>query len=185
MRRYFKLPDVEPDAVIAVCDTKEQGNDYCVMPIAYQYGRDYYIDTIICDNGKVDIIENRIAQTLTDLKVQRCRIESNRGGTLFAKEVEKLVAEKGGSTSITTKWTQTNKETRIETASAIAINRFLFKDDSVYRNDKEYKTAMDMLCSYSSAGKAKHDDVPDAIAMLVDFITSFNSNKVSVVKRPF
>lgn len=185
LRRYFKLPDVEPDAVIAVCDTKEQGNDYCVMPVAYQYGRDYYIDTIICDNGKVDIIENRIAQTLTDLKVQRCRIESNRGGTLFAQEVEKLVAEKGGSTSITTKWTQTNKETRIETASAIAINRFLFKDDSVYRNDKEYKTAMDMLCSYSSAGKAKHDDVPDAISMLVDFITSFNSNKVSVVKRPF
>lgn len=185
LRRYFKLPDVDPDAIIAVCDTKEQGNDYCVMPVAYQYGRDYYIDTIICDNGKVDIIENRIAQTLTDLKVQRCRIESNRGGTLFAQEVEKLVAEKGGNTSITTKWTQTNKETRIETASAIAINRFLFKDESVYRQDKEYRTAMDMLCSYSSAGKAKHDDVPDAMSMLVDFVTSFNSNKVSIVKRPF
>ena len=185
LRRYFKLPDVEPDAIIAVCDTKEQGNDYCVMPVAYQYGRDYYIDTIICDNGKVDIIENRIAQTLVDLGVQRCRIESNRGGTLFAQEVEKLVQEKGGMTSITTKWTQTNKETRIETASAIAINRFLFKDESVYRKEKEYKTAMDMLTSYSSAGKSKHDDVPDAMAMLVDFVNSFNSNKVSIVRRPF
>ena len=34
-------------------------------------------------------------------------------------------------------------------------------------------------------GKAKHDDVPDAIAMLVDFVNSFNTNKVSIVKRPF
>jgi len=185
LRRYFKLPDVEPDAIIAVCDTKEQGNDYCVMPVAYQYGRDYYIDTIICDNGKVDVIEHRIAQTLVDLGVQRCRIESNRGGTLFAQEVEKLVAEKGGNTSITTKWTQTNKETRIEVSSAIVINRFLFKDESVYQNDKEYRTAMDMLCSYSSVSKARHDDAPDAMAMMVDFINSFNANKVSVVRRPF
>ena len=186
LRRYFKLPDAEPDAIIAVCDTKEQGNDYCVMPVAYQYGRDYYIDFILCDNGKVDVVENRVAQTLVDLGVERCRIESNRGGTLFAQEVEKLVDEKGGTTSITTKWTQTNKQTKIEVNSAIAINRFLFKDESVYRNDKEYRTAMDMLTSYSSIGKSvSHDDVPDAIAMLVDFINSFNSNRVSVVKRPF
>lgn len=185
LRRYFKLPEVEPDAIIAVCDTKEQGNDYCVMPVAYQYGRDYYIDTIICDNGKVDVIENRVAQTLVDLGVERCRIESNRGGTLFAQEVEKLVSEKGGMTSITTKWTQSNKATKIEINSAVAINRFLFKDESVYAHDKEYRTAMDMLTSYSSVGRQAHDDVPDAIAMLVDFVNSFNTNRVSVVKRPF
>jgi predicted phage terminase large subunit-like protein len=185
LRRYFKLPEQEPDAIIAVCDTKEQGNDYCVMPVAYQYGRDYYIDTIICDNGKVDAIEARIAQTLVDLGVQRCRIESNRGGTLFAQEVERLVTEKGGTTAITTKWTQSNKQTRIEISSAVALARFLFKDESVYRKDKEYRTAMDMLTSYSSVGRVAHDDVPDAIAMLVDFINSFVSNKVSVVKRMF
>lgn len=185
LRRYFSLPDQDPDAIIAVCDTKEQGLDYCVMPVAYQYGNDYYIDTIICDNGKVDVIENRIAQTLTDLGVHRCRIESNRGGTLFAQEVEKLLREKGGTTSITTKWTQTNKETRIEISSAVAISRFLFKDPSVYANDREYRLAMDMLTSYSSVGRQRHDDVPDAMSMLVDFINSFQSNRVSIVKRPF
>lgn len=185
LRRYFSLPEQDPDSIIAVCDTKEQGADYCVLLVAYQYGRDYYIDKIICDNGKVDVIENRIAQTLTDLGVQRCRIESNRGGTLFAQEVEKLLKEKGGVTSITTKWTQTNKETRIEVSSGIAIARFLFKDESLYKNDKEYRTAMDMLCSYSSQARAKHDDVPDAMSMMVDFIQSFQSNKVSVVKRWF
>ena len=185
LRRYFQLPDQEPDAIIAVCDTKEQGLDYCVMPVVYQYGQDYYIDKFICDNGKVEVVEERIAQTLVDRGVQKCRIESNRGGTLFAQNVEKRVRELGGITNITTKWTQTNKVTRIEISSGIAKSRFLFKDESTYKEDREYMTAMKMLTSYSSVGRAKNDDVPDAISMLVDFIGSFNANKVSVVRRPF
>jgi hypothetical protein len=44
---------------------------------------------------------------------------------------------------------------------------------------------MEMLTSYSSVGRAKHDDMPDAVSMLVDFINSFNANKVSVMRRPF
>ena len=185
LRRYFQLPDQEPDAIIAVCDTKEQGLDYCVMPVVYQYGQDYYIDKFICDNGKVEVVEERIAQTLVDRGVQKCRIESNRGGTLFAQNVEKRVRELGGITNITTKWTQTNKVTRIEISSGIAKSRFLFKDESTYKEDREYMTAMKMLTSYSSVGRAKNDDVPDAISMLVDFIGSFSANKVSIVRRPF
>ena len=185
LRRFFHLPDQEPDAIIAVCDTKEQGMDYCVMPVVYQYGQDYYIDKFICDNGKVEVIEERIAQTLVDRGVQKCRIESNRGGTLFAQNVEKRVRELGGMTNITTKWTQTNKLTRIEISSGIAKSRFLFKDESLYHEDKEYMTAMKMLTSYSTVGRAKNDDVPDAMSMLVDFIGSFAANKASLVRRPF
>jgi len=185
LRRFFKLPEQDPDAILAVCDTKEQGLDYCVMPIAYQYGTDYYIDKFICDNGKVEVVEERIAQALVERGVQKCRIESNRGGTLFAQNVEKRVRELGGITNITTKWTQSNKATRIEVSSGAARSRFLFKDESLYKEDKEYMNAMKMLTSYSSAGRNKNDDVPDALSMLVDFVGSFNANKVSIVRRPF
>ena len=185
LRRYFQLPEEEPDAILSVCDTKEQGLDYCVMPVVYQYGTDFYIDKFICDNGKVEVVEERIAQTLVDRGVQKCRIESNRGGTLFAQNVEKRVKELGGMTNITTKWTQANKATKIEVNSGWAKAHFLFKDESLYHEDKEYMTAMKMLTSYTSAGKNKHDDVPDCLAMLVDFIGSFGSNKVSVMRRPF
>ena len=185
LRRFFKLPEQDPDAIIAVCDTKEQGLDYCVMPVAYQYGSDFYIDKFICDNGKVEIVEERVAQTLVERGVQKCRIESNRGGTLFAQNVEKRVRELGGMTNITTKWTQSNKATRIETTSGAARSRFLFKDETLYKEDKEYMTAMKMLTSYSSAGRNQHDDVPDALSMLVDFVGSFNANKVSIMRRPF
>ena len=187
LRRFFVLPEQDPDAIIAVCDTKEQGLDYCVMPIAYQYGTDFYIDKFICDNGKVEVVEERVAQALVDRGVQRCRIESNRGGTLFAQNVEKRVKELGGITNITTKWTQTNKITRIEVASGIAKAKFLFKDESTYKQDHEYMTAMQMLTSYSTVGGRanRHDDVPDAMSMLVDFVGSFNANKATIMRRPF
>lgn len=185
LRRYFSLPDQEPDAILAICDTKEQGADYCVCPVFYQYGNDFYMDAIICDNGKVEVVQERVAQLLVDRKVRMCRIESNRGGTLFAQNVEKRVKEMGGLTSITTKWTQTSKETRIQVNSATAKSRILFKDESLYIKDREYRDAMGQLCTYSMSGKNKHDDVPDAIAMFVDWQMSDRTNIARILKRPF
>lgn len=185
LRRYFALPDKEPDSVLAICDTKEQGADYCVCPVFYQYGSDFYMDGIICDNGKVEIVQERIAQFLVSRKVKQCRIESNRGGTIFAQNVEKRVRELGGMTSITTKWTQSNKETRIQVNSALVKEHVLFKDESYYEKDREYREAMHQLTTYSMMGKNKNDDVPDALAMFVDWQMSDRSNVVTIMKRPF
>lgn len=181
LRRYFDLPSGEPDAIISVCDTKDRGADYCVMPIAYQYGEDYYIESFICDNGKPEIIEDRLVNILLKHKVKLCRFESNSAGGKIAEKVAKNLKEKGGITSISTKFTTANKETKIVVNSPYVKEHFLFKDDSV--SDKEYKTAMNMLCSYTMMGKNKHDDVPDALSMLVEFTQSFGLNSVKVLKR--
>ncbi len=183
LRRYFDLPDDEPDAIIAVCDTKDSGLDYYVMPIAYRYGNDFYIDKIICDNSKPEYVEARIVETLVNRKVKSCRFESNRGAGRVAESIQKRVREKGGITNITTKWSQSNKETRIITDSPFVKLRCLFKDESLY--DKEYRAAMNMLCGYTMGGKNKHDDVPDAFSMLADFIQSYESGRVEVLRRPF
>ena len=185
LRRYFQLPDIEPDNIFAVCDSKEQGSDFCVMPVIFQYGNDYYVEDFICDDGKVEVLEERIARKLTDSKVKNCRIESNRGGTLFAQNVQTKLKDYGGVTNITTKWNQTNKETRIQSASGIVKSKFLFLDESEYKKRKEYRTAMTQLCSYSMRGKNKHDDVPDAMSMCVDYIMNGQFTKVSIMKRPF
>ena len=185
LRRYFTLPDKEPDSILAICDTKEQGADYCVCPVFYQYGTDFYMDAIICDNGKVESVIERVAKILVDRKVKQCRIESNRGGTLFAQNVEKRVKELGGMTSITTKWTQTNKETRIQTNSALVKEHILFKDESLYALDREYREAMTQLTTYSMMGKNKHDDVPDDLAMFVDWQMSDTHNVAVIMRRPF
>ena len=185
LRRYFELPDTEPDSITAICDTKEQGADFCVCPVFYQYGTDYYMDAIICDDGKVEVLQERVAKMLVDRKVKMCRIESNRGGTIFAQNVERRVKELGGMTSIQTRWTQSAKETRIQTNSAVAKEHILFKDESLYNLNHEYREAMRQLTSYSMRGKNKHDDVPDAIALFVDWQMSDRTNIATLIKRRF
>lgn len=184
--QYFdELPDAEPDAILAVCDTKEQGSDYCAMPVFYQYGDRFYVNSWICDNGKVEIVQERVAERLVKEHVKLCQIESNRGGTLFAATVSKRVNELGGFTKITTKWTQTSKDTRIQVNSAWAKDHFYFRDPTSSTTDREYRTAMNQLCSYSMIGKNKNDDTPDVLALSVDYILSFAGNKVQILKRPF
>lgn len=185
LRRYFELPDGEPDSILAVCDTKDRGTDYCVLPIAYQYGNDFYIEKIVCDNSNPEIVEARLVQALIEHHVHGARFESNSAGGKVAENVQKEIKQKGGRTKITTKYSTANKETRIILSAGFAKERFLFKDNSVIRKDKEYKRALNFLCGYTMAGKNRNDDVPDAISMLVDFIDSMNSSTVEVFKRPF
>ena len=184
LRRYFELPDGEPDAIISVCDTKSTGMDYCVMPIAYQYGQDYYIEDIVCDNNNPDVVETRLMMALTFHKVQMSRFESNSAGGKIAQRVQEMLKAKGGHTKVTTKYTTSNKETKIIVHSPFIKERCLFKDNSVITS-KEYKKALNFLCTYTMAGKNKHDDVPDAFAQLSEFAQSLEGNKVMVFQRPF
>lgn len=185
LRRYFELPSDSPDAVISVCDTKDKGADYCVMPIAYQYGNDFYIEEIICDNSNPEIVETRLVEVLLRHKVKLSRFESNSAGGKIAEKVQKEVKSRGGITRITTKYSTANKATRIIVDSPFVKEHFLFKDNSVIKNNKEYKRAIGMLCSYTMAGRNAHDDVPDAFSMLSDFIQSFETQTVRVIQRPY
>lgn len=184
--QYFtKLPDVDPDNIIAVCDTKEQGSDYCAMPVLYQYGDMFYINSFICDNGKVESIQPRVAQRLVDERVKMCQIESNRGGTLFAQTIKDKVKELGGFTSITTKWTQSNKNTRIVANSAWAKSHFYFRDPKDPTTPKEYRDALSQLCAYSMIGKVPHDDVADVLSLTVEYILNYMGQRAIIMKRMF
>ena len=185
LRRYFELPDGEPDAILSVCDTKSTGMDYCVMPIVYQYGQDYYVEDIVCDNNTPEVVETRLMMALLAHKVQMSRFESNSAGGKIAQRVQEMLKAKGGNTKITTKYTTTNKETKIIVHSPFIKEHCLFKDDTVIKGDKEYNRALNYLCSYSMGGRNKHDDVPDAFAQLSEFAQSLEGNRVTVFKRPF
>lgn len=185
LRRYFELPEGEPDAILAACDTKDRGTDYCVMPIVYQYGQDFYVEMIVCDNSNPEIVEPRLASALLQHNVKMARFESNSAGGRVAEKVQNEVKEHGGKTRITTKYTTQNKETKIIVNSPTVKAKFLFKDDSVTKADKEYRRAMNFLCGYTMAAKNKFDDVPDAFAQLVEFIESLEGTKVEVFRRPF
>lgn len=185
LRRYFELPSDEPNAIIGVCDTKDKGTDYAFLPVAYVYGNDYYIDDCICDNSLPDVVDVRLAEILLKNKVKMCRFESNSAGRRVAEKIQNDVKSRGGITNITTKFTTANKETKIIVNSAWVKEHCLFKDESMYRKNSDYGRMINMLCSYTIAGKNKHDDVPDGMAMLAEFAQSMSASKVEVFTRPW
>lgn len=185
LRRYFELPSDEPDAIIGVCDTKDKGTDYAFLPVAYVYGTDYYIDDCICDNSLPDVVDVRLAEVLLKNKVKMCRFESNSAGRRVAEKIQSDVNSRGGITNITTKFTTSNKETKIIVNSAWVKEHCLFKDESMYHKNSDYGRMINMLCSYTIAGKNKHDDVPDGMAMLAEFAQSMSASRVEVFTRPW
>jgi len=185
LRRFFELPDREPDGIVAVCDTKAKGSDYAFMPIMYLYGNDCYIADCVCDNGDPGIVEEKLARMLVKHKVQMCQFESNSAGWHIAEKVQNRVNELGGRTKITTKMTTANKETKIVVNAPAVKKRCLFLDGSKYVPNSDYGKAISMLTSYTLVGRNKHDDVADGMAMAMLYLDSMNLAKVEVILRPF
>ncbi|OUN08355.1 hypothetical protein B5G43_02970 [Flavonifractor sp. An92] len=184
LRKYFELPDRAPDAVLAVCDTKTTGSDYAFLPILYQYGQDYYLEACICDNGKEEIVEDRIIKALLDHKVHMARFESNSAGGTIARNVQKAVKAEGGRCHITTKYTTENKQTKIIVNSPWVKEHVLFNEEKA-KKDKEYRRMYQFLTSYTMAGKNKHDDVPDGMACFAIYAQELSAGTVSVWQRKF
>jgi len=185
LRRFFDLPQTAPDAILGVCDTKDKGTDYATLPVAYVYGNDYYIEDVVCNNGLPNVVDVLLVDILVRNKVNQCQFESNSAGGRVAEKVQKEVKKRGGATSITTKFTSANKETKIIVNSAWVKEHCLFKDKSLYKRNSEYGTFMNMLTTYTMVGKNKHDDAPDAVAMLSEYAQGLAGATLEVFKRPF
>lgn len=183
LRRYIDLPEDDPDAVWAVCDTKDKGDDFFSCPIVYQYGENFFLADVVYDNNLPEAVIPRIAKKLVSHNVKQARFESNSAGGRIAVEVSNMVKAYGGFTNITTKYTTQNKETKILVNADFVKKNMLFLDDS--KQDKEYRTFMNDLCSYTHVGKNRHDDAPDSLAMFAEFVTSGVANKIELRKRFF
>lgn len=183
LRRYYELPNGEPDSILAICDTKDRGTDYAFMPIVYVYGTDHYVVDAICDNSLPEVLDSRLTQMLLEHKVQYARFESNSAGGRVAEKIQAGVKEKGGRTHITTKFTTSNKVTRIIINSAWVKEHCLFLNDYNYNSD--YGTMMRFLTGYTMAGKNKFDDVPDGFGQYAEFAQGLTGNKVEIFTRTF
>ena len=109
-----------------------------------------------------------------------------RGGDRLAHEVNEMVESKGGRCNITTKATETNKETRIIVNSDWVKKHCLFKDKDDYTPKSDYGVFMSFLLSYSVAGKNKFDDVPDCMANFALYVSRGKRvATVEAVQNPF
>ena len=186
LNRYFSLPtDKDPDAIVAVCDTAERGSDSVMLPVAYIYGDDVFIEDCVFSNATPEHTKPECANILVKHKVGTCTFESNNAGEYFARDVEVLMKQLGGKTSIKTKRTISNKATRIENSSSNILKHFYFKDKSLYSPNSEYGMMIKELVSYTRSGKVKHDDSPDGLSLLENELRRMNVGKVEVMRRPW
>ena len=157
-----------------------------VQPVLYVYGEEYYcVDAICDDNSDYGAQYGRSANMLLTHKVEACRFESNNGGDRVAYEVGERLKDAGGYCNITENFTTGNKETKILVYAPWVKEHVIFKDVSLYTPKSDYGRMMSFLLGYTSAGKNKHDDVPDAFASLAKWKSRVESLPPVVGRRPF
>ena len=183
--RYYNgvLPDGEPDMIAAVVDTAWGGGDSLSMPIAKVYGSDCYIDGVVFNNGDKTVTRPIVIGTLKQHKPHMVRWESNNGGDEYGGIVDEKLRQDGVRVNMSYKKAPTNqsKMSRI-IQFAPDIKRFYFLDER--HRDSEYERFMRELTLFTVSGKNLHDDAPDSLAMLADFMNT-GVKTVSIGRRLF
>lgn len=173
----------EPDAILAICDTKDTGTDFNFLGVFYQYGERFYLEDVVFKNIDPGTLDELNANMLVKHKVQQAQFESNKEGSRTANKVEELMREKGGRCHITKKYTTQNKETKIIVNSPWVKEHIYFKDSTEYDPKSDYGNMMTYLCSYTQLGKNKHDDAPDGLAMFALYVQELEGGQVEVGSR--
>lgn len=168
--RRFELRELTADrvaSIIGFTDTADEGTDHLAsLSVALSGSKAYVID-VVFSQEPVEITEAAVAQQIIDHGHVRHTVESNSGGKMFARNLQRLIAGKSRC-HVTWKASTTNKETRILMASGQIKRDFLFRSD--YAPGSPYDRFMRQLTSYVKMGRNQPDDAPDALTGVADMI---------------
>lgn len=159
--KRFTMADLatkKPDGIVGFTDTADKGNDYLCSIIGQRFGEYTYITDVIYTQDGVEITEPLVAQMIIDTKTDIMTIESNNGGSSYARNVRNLVRPKW-KCSVIDEHQSTNKETRILMNAGYIKDYFYFRSD--YEPGSDYDKYMRSLTSYVRLGRNKNDDAPD------------------------
>jgi len=157
----------QADGIIGFTDTADKGSDFLCSPIGKKFGEYTYVTDVVFTQDGVEITEPLVAQQLIDTKCEIMKIESNNGGSSYARNVRNLIKGKCYCMVIDEPTTQ-NKETRILMNAGYIKEYFYFRND--YLPGSDYDKFMRALTSYIKLGKNKHDDAPDAVTGLAEYV---------------
>lgn len=182
---YTIIPDREADAIWAVCDTKDKGTDFESLPIAYQYGDKFFItDVVFDDTTDYDILDRKTADILIKHNPHKIRFESNNVGNRVAHNIQKIISGKCRA-DIETRPTQANKETKILVNSDYISKHFYFLHPSQYKPKSDYGLFMGNVTTYTTRAKVAHDDGPDSLAMMAEYVQNPLGGKATAMRNPF
>lgn len=177
------LPDGEPDRIVATCDTAWGGGDSLSMPFAYIFGDTVYVHDVVFNDGDKTVTRPEVIAKMKMHRPHVTRFEQNNGGDEYADIVDSKLREDGVNLNISSKKAPTtqSKLSRI-IMFAPEIKKLYFIDER--NRTPEYRAFMNEITMFVQNGKNPHDDAPDSLAMLIDFMNG-GVGKASAIRRPF
>lgn len=177
------LPDGEPDRIAAVCDTAWGGGDSLSMPFAYVYGDAVYIHDVVFNDGDKTVTRPEVIAKMRLHLPHMTRFEQNNGGDEYADNVDGELRKAGIKLNITSKKAPTTQSKLSRIIMFAPEIRKMFFIDERHRTG-EYRRFMNELTLFTQTGKNPHDDAPDSLAMLADFLNGGLAT-VKAFQRPF
>ena len=168
-RTYSERP--ECSRVLAYCDTADEGSDYLcsiVFGIPADSPNDVAILDVIYTQEPMEITEPMVARQLTadyGTAVSQATIESNNGGRGFARAVSEMI--KGSVCRVGWFHQSANKRARILTAAPWLMQHALMPEHWADLWPEFWKH----IVTFTSDGKAEHDDAEDALSGVCELMT--------------
>ena len=162
---YFdELPTVKAESVLGYVDVADEGSDYLCALWAKIYDGKIYITDAIFTQDTIDVTCPMVSSKIKELNADYTRIEANNQGSGFIRLLRQSVQED----KVLSIKNTANKHTRILMAYHIIKNKFVYVHPE--KQTDEYRAMMQQIYEYKKDGKSKHDDAPDAMAGLANFI---------------
>lgn len=165
---YDELPSAY-DRIVSYCDTADDGKDYLSHIVALSTPTHDYVVDVVYTQAPMEETEKEVAASIAyygaDIEPM---FESNNGGKMYARSVERILQEEYGLDIYVNWFHQTqNKQARILTHAPEVMRRVVFPSDWEERWPEFYKD----VTTYQRTGKNAHDDAPDSLTGLVEYTT--------------
>ena len=147
------------DGIYSYTDTADEGADYLCTIIWGVYMREAYVLDVYYTQAGMEITEPETAKRFKEWKVNLARIESNNGGSGFARNVKRISEEELRNLETVIRWfhQSKNKKARILSNATWVMAHVLYPQNWKHKWP-EYYAAM---ARYQRDGENKHDDAQD------------------------
>lgn len=168
MYRKFKTYDIIPKVrKMTRCnytDVADTGGDYLCSVCYEEHSDALYVTDVLYTKKPVEYTEQAMAQMLDKRNIDHCIIESNNGGRIFMRNVERITREYGNNRTAFRPYTQkANKASKIYHRANEVNNLVIFPSDW----ERRWPEFARDVKSFRKEGRNLNDDAPDVLSEMV------------------
>ena len=162
-KTYLELPE-GTTGTVSYTDTADEGDDFLCSVVAKTHGLFWYVTDVIYTQEAQEVTEVSVSDMLIRNESTFDMVESNNGGRAFARNLIRIIKDRGSRSFIRWFHQSKNKIARILTQSSTVQKYVLFPEG--WKN--KWPVFYDAVINYQKEGKNKHDDAPDTLTGLVE-----------------